>query len=512
MPSPDWARGSGGWSSRRPWTTQGYLWSPGVKAGVQPGSPFHLTECFGPVLGVMRAADLDEAIRWQNQPAYGLTAGLHALDPAEIEHWRTRVQAGNLYVNRGTTGAIVRRQPFGGWKRSVVGPGAKAGGPNYVASLGTWPGDAALRRRPSYGAACRQAWDGCGWRWTPPGWPPRPTPFGTARCAGSCCAGADGVTTPRWPAARAAAAAVGRHVEVVEEPSIGRRLGEAGVDKLRWPGDKVRFLGAVGDATRLAALDAGWWVDDIPVAADPAGRCCAGCASRRSARPAPTRQRHRPPAGAVAADRCRCRTLRFPTRDPGQLVRERGVAAPAGRTGARPGPGTGCWWPWGGWPGPFDQDSDRDPRHGLVVDHRADGGWSCTSTSGWACGCSRAVTWNPGETPWDAAAARRPRRLACSWNGAPRTRPAGAASRRWPTWTSTTAGGATPISTCVTSSRVRGSDEPAPPAGESQDVRWFAWPEALAIADPGLAGFLQAYAGRRSGLPFSSRRPTPEEP
>ena len=66
--------------------------SPGVKVGVQPGSPFHLTECFGPVLGVMRAADLDEAIRWQNQPAYGLTAGLHALDPAEIDHWRDRVR------------------------------------------------------------------------------------------------------------------------------------------------------------------------------------------------------------------------------------------------------------------------------------------------------------------------------------------------------------------------------------------------------------------------------------
>ena len=54
---------------------------PGVKAGVAPGSSYHLTECFGPVLGVMRAADLDQAIRWQNQPAYGLTAGLHALDP-----------------------------------------------------------------------------------------------------------------------------------------------------------------------------------------------------------------------------------------------------------------------------------------------------------------------------------------------------------------------------------------------------------------------------------------------
>jgi RHH-type proline utilization regulon transcriptional repressor/proline dehydrogenase/delta 1-pyrroline-5-carboxylate dehydrogenase len=139
--------------------TTGYLWSPGVKVGVEPGSPFHLTECFGPVLGVMRASDLDEAIAWQNQPAYGLTAGLQALDPAEIEYWRRSVQAGNLYVNRGITGAVVGRQPFGGWKRSVVGTGAKAGGPNYVASLGRWPAVAeggAPAGAESYEAAWRR--------------------------------------------------------------------------------------------------------------------------------------------------------------------------------------------------------------------------------------------------------------------------------------------------------------------------------------------------------------------
>ena len=52
--------------------------------------------------------------------------------PDEVAHWLDSVQAGNLYVNRGITGAIVRRQPFGGWKRSSVGTGAKAGGPNYA--------------------------------------------------------------------------------------------------------------------------------------------------------------------------------------------------------------------------------------------------------------------------------------------------------------------------------------------------------------------------------------------
>ena len=108
------------------------LWSPGIKLGVKPGSWFHLTECFGPVLGVMCARDLGEAVTFQNAVSYGLTAGFHSLDEGEIAAWRERAEAGNLYINRATTGALVQRQPFGGWKRSAIGPGAKAGGPNYV--------------------------------------------------------------------------------------------------------------------------------------------------------------------------------------------------------------------------------------------------------------------------------------------------------------------------------------------------------------------------------------------
>ncbi|WP_083966878.1 proline dehydrogenase family protein [Demequina globuliformis] len=114
------------------------LWSPGVKEGVKRGSWFHRTECFGPVLGVMTARTLDEAIDMVNELDYGLTAGLHSLDEGEIRTWLGRVEAGNAYVNRTTTGAIVQRQPFGGWKRSVVGPTVKAGGPHYVASLMGW--------------------------------------------------------------------------------------------------------------------------------------------------------------------------------------------------------------------------------------------------------------------------------------------------------------------------------------------------------------------------------------
>jgi RHH-type proline utilization regulon transcriptional repressor/proline dehydrogenase/delta 1-pyrroline-5-carboxylate dehydrogenase len=114
------------------------LWSPGIKLGVRPGSFFHRTECFGPVLGLMRAENLDEAIELANATPFGLTSGIQTLDDREIARWVERAEAGNLYVNRPITGAIVGRQPFGGWKASSVGPGAKAGGPSYVLQLARW--------------------------------------------------------------------------------------------------------------------------------------------------------------------------------------------------------------------------------------------------------------------------------------------------------------------------------------------------------------------------------------
>ncbi|HXJ77267.1 MAG TPA: proline dehydrogenase family protein [Candidatus Methylomirabilis sp.] len=114
------------------------LWTPGIKIGVRRGSFFHRTECFGPVLGLMRAADLDEAIDFANDTTFGLTSGIQSLDDREVDRWLDRIEAGNLYVNRHITGAIVGRQPFGGWKASSVGPGAKAGGPNYVLQLARW--------------------------------------------------------------------------------------------------------------------------------------------------------------------------------------------------------------------------------------------------------------------------------------------------------------------------------------------------------------------------------------
>ncbi|KAA9393232.1 aldehyde dehydrogenase family protein [Kocuria coralli] len=133
----------------------GRLWTPGIKDGVKPGSFFHLTEVFGPVLGLMRAGDLDEAIELQNATDFGLTGGIHSLDPAEVRTWADRVQVGNAYVNRGITGAIVQRQSFGGWKQSSVGLGSKAGGPNYVMMMGSWHDTTqpASERHPSGDAA-----------------------------------------------------------------------------------------------------------------------------------------------------------------------------------------------------------------------------------------------------------------------------------------------------------------------------------------------------------------------
>jgi len=112
-----------------------YLWTPGIKWGVRPRSYTHMTEFFGPLLGVMRADDLDHAIELVNATGYGLTSGLESLDPREVFNWQERIKAGNLYINRGTTGAVTLRQPFGGMGKSAMGAGIKAGSPKYVAQF-----------------------------------------------------------------------------------------------------------------------------------------------------------------------------------------------------------------------------------------------------------------------------------------------------------------------------------------------------------------------------------------
>ncbi len=115
------------------------LFRPGIKWNVRPDSFTHRTELFGPVLGVMSYRRLDEAVQIVNATGYGLTSGLESLDDREQEIWRDTIRAGNLYINRPTTGAVVLRQPFGGMGASAFGAGLKAGGPNYVAGLMTHP-------------------------------------------------------------------------------------------------------------------------------------------------------------------------------------------------------------------------------------------------------------------------------------------------------------------------------------------------------------------------------------
>jgi RHH-type proline utilization regulon transcriptional repressor/proline dehydrogenase/delta 1-pyrroline-5-carboxylate dehydrogenase len=111
------------------------LVGPGVRWGVKQKSFAHQTELFGPVLSVIEAADFAQALELANDTPYGLTAGLESLSAAEQEEFLACVNAGNLYVNRPLTGAVVGRQPFGGQKASSFGPGYKAGGPNALLAL-----------------------------------------------------------------------------------------------------------------------------------------------------------------------------------------------------------------------------------------------------------------------------------------------------------------------------------------------------------------------------------------
>jgi len=119
----------------QPDPTNPCLWTPGIRLGVRPDSWVHRSELFGPVLSIIAFDSLDQAIEIQNSSALALTGGIHSLDPEEIALWKSKVEIGNAYINRPITGAIVQRQPFGGWKASSIGPGAKAGGSNYVAQF-----------------------------------------------------------------------------------------------------------------------------------------------------------------------------------------------------------------------------------------------------------------------------------------------------------------------------------------------------------------------------------------
>ncbi len=109
-----------------------YMLKPAIKWGVQVGSFCHKNELFGPVLSVMRASTLKDAVDIVNSTGYGLTSGIESLDEREVTYWKEHLKAGNLYVNRGTTGAVVLRQPFGGMGKSAIGAGRKVGIFNYI--------------------------------------------------------------------------------------------------------------------------------------------------------------------------------------------------------------------------------------------------------------------------------------------------------------------------------------------------------------------------------------------
>ena len=109
-----------------------FMLKPAIKWGVKDGNFCHMNELFGPVLSVMCAKDLKHAVDLVNKTGYGLTSGIESLDARETDYWRENLRAGNLYINRGTTGAIVLRQPFGGMGKSAIGAGRKAGAYSYV--------------------------------------------------------------------------------------------------------------------------------------------------------------------------------------------------------------------------------------------------------------------------------------------------------------------------------------------------------------------------------------------
>jgi RHH-type proline utilization regulon transcriptional repressor/proline dehydrogenase/delta 1-pyrroline-5-carboxylate dehydrogenase len=109
---------------------KGYFIPPTIFTNVKPEMSLSQCEIFGPVLSVLKAHDLDDAIRIANDTDYALTAGFFSRSPANIERVKAELVAGNVYVNRSCTGAVVGRHPFGGFKMS--GGGTKAGGGDYL--------------------------------------------------------------------------------------------------------------------------------------------------------------------------------------------------------------------------------------------------------------------------------------------------------------------------------------------------------------------------------------------
>lgn len=108
----------------------GFFVGPAIFSEIEPHHRLAQEEIFGPVMAVIRARDFDHALEIATNSSYALTGGLFSRSPAHVEKARHEFRVGNLYINRGITGAIVERQPFGGFKLSGIG--SKAGGPDYL--------------------------------------------------------------------------------------------------------------------------------------------------------------------------------------------------------------------------------------------------------------------------------------------------------------------------------------------------------------------------------------------
>jgi RHH-type proline utilization regulon transcriptional repressor/proline dehydrogenase/delta 1-pyrroline-5-carboxylate dehydrogenase len=115
---------------KRPEDAQGHFVPLTIFEGIGPGDRLAQEEIFGPVLSILKVKDFDEALEVANGTAYALTGGVFSRSPENIEKAKKAFRVGNLYINRGCTGAIVERHPFGGFKMSGVG--SKAGGPDYL--------------------------------------------------------------------------------------------------------------------------------------------------------------------------------------------------------------------------------------------------------------------------------------------------------------------------------------------------------------------------------------------
>jgi RHH-type proline utilization regulon transcriptional repressor/proline dehydrogenase/delta 1-pyrroline-5-carboxylate dehydrogenase len=118
------------WQGQVPNAPEACYVPPTIFTDVPPSSRLFREEIFGPVLSITRAKDFDAAIALANDSRFALTGGIYSRSPINIERAKAEMVCGNLYINRGITGAIVRRQPFGGFKMS--GGGTKAGGIEYL--------------------------------------------------------------------------------------------------------------------------------------------------------------------------------------------------------------------------------------------------------------------------------------------------------------------------------------------------------------------------------------------